>query len=76
MTTGGDANERGAHQMRQVAIVLANIAGANAEVEAMKAANHERRSHGYSDAYGDEQFREVINTWQIHSNAVITTLNQ
>jgi hypothetical protein len=72
----GAAMERAAQQMRQVAMVLANAAAANAEVESMKSANRVCRDQGITETYGEAAFSSVIERWALHPNAVITTLNQ
>lgn len=41
------------------AVLIAKAALLNAEVEGMKQANHDRRSHDYADAYTETDFYTV-----------------
>jgi hypothetical protein len=43
-----------AHNLRIWGLIQAEIA----HIEAMKAANHERFSNGYAQAYGEQSFEE------------------
>lgn len=76
MSREGEVMVRAAHQMRQVAMVLANVACATAEIESMKAANRTAKEQGRADHYGEAAFLQVIERNAIHQNAVVMTLNQ
>lgn len=62
--------------MRNVAIVMANVARAYVKIEAMKALNAERADRGHAQAYGEEAFHEIINDEGIGWNSVIGQLTQ
>ena len=46
------------------AVLIAKSALLNAEVEAMKHENHERRANGMGDAYGESDFYEAMKPLQ------------
>ena len=52
------------------------IAFLTVSLESMKAANRERDSQGYSDAYGEKAFADLGTRFQIHHNDVLTVFNQ
>lgn len=56
---------------QQAAYVFAQSAAAIAEIEAMKAANEARAASGDSPAYGEDAFRDLIDKYGLHHNAVI-----
>lgn len=58
----------------KVAFIQAQTVCAMAEIEAMKAANRVRQDQGYSDAYGEDDFRQVPDNFGIGHNAVIEYL--
>lgn len=58
------------------AFVFSQTACALIEMEAMKAANAERESQGYSLAYDEEAFLALIDRYAIHHNAVLTQLRE
>ena len=47
---------------RRTAIGFGRTVGVMAELELMKAANEERRSKGFSDAYGEDAFAVLVST--------------
>ena len=55
----------------KVAYINGQVACALIEMEAMKAANHERQQRGESDNYGEEAFMALIEKYCINHNAVI-----
>jgi hypothetical protein len=58
------------------AYVHAQSVAALAEIEAMKAANQHREMQGYTQAYGEEAFLEVVDKYRIGHNAVVETFNE
>lgn len=44
------------------------------ELEAMRAANRERESNGFSPAYGEDEFLALITRYGLHHNAVVSFL--
>lgn len=56
---------------QKVAYVMAQAACAIAEIEAMKAANRDRVSNGYSLAYAESDFFEVPQKYGIDHSSVI-----
>jgi hypothetical protein len=53
--------------------IFAQAVAAQAEIEAMKAANAHREMQGYSQAYGEDAFAAVVDKYGISHNAVLTT---
>jgi len=68
-------NSYDVRQMRQVALVLSQVAVLNARIEGMKAINVGRQTHGYSLAYEEDAFEKVIQESGLEYNDVLTTLN-
>lgn len=58
----------------RVAFVNAMVACALCELEAMKAANEERRDQGYALAYDEAAFMAVPEKYGIHHNQVLEYL--
>ena len=48
------------NKLQRCVQVFANAIGALAEIEMIKAANEERRRHDYADAYGEDEFYDVV----------------
>lgn len=61
-------------KMQKIAIVQAQVACALIRMEGMKAENTQRAVSGYSPAYADEAFSDVIYEECINHNAVMATL--
>lgn len=56
------------------AFIYAQSVCALAEIEAMKAANHERAEQNYALAYNETDFRDVPNRYGISHNAALQLL--
>lgn len=56
--------------------VYAQSVAAMAEIEGMKAMNEERRMQGYSIAYDEQSFLDVIQSYGLHHNAIVTTFQK
>jgi len=59
---------------QSAAFVNSQVACALAEIEMMKAANHERLSSGEALAYNDESFAEIQDRFGIGRNAVVQVM--
>jgi len=57
-------------------IISARTACALADIEAMKAENHNRANNGYSLAYGEEAFQKVVIEHRIGNNDIQELLNE
>jgi len=55
---------------QKAAYIYAQAACANAEIEAMKADNQYRKMRGGTIAYDGDAFREIIEKYGIHHNAI------
>lgn len=61
---------------QSAAYVTAQATAALIEAMGMVAANSERAANGYTIAYGDEDFRALIDQYGISHNAVLGTFQQ
>ena len=61
---------------QQAAYIYSQTVAASAELEAMKAANWMREMKGETIAYDETAFRQVINHYGIHHNAVLSLFQQ
>jgi len=61
-----------AYEGKQLAYVQSQTACALIEMEAMKAANDVARSKGCEPKYTEKDFRDLIGTYGIHHNAVMS----
>ena len=59
---------------QRVAFLMAQTVAAQIELEAMKAANTQREINGFSPAYDEAAFMELITKWKIGHNESILTL--
>jgi hypothetical protein len=57
---------------QKAAYLNSQVACALIEMAAMKAANSFREMQGYTIAYGEEAFHELITKYGIHHNAAMT----
>ena len=55
------------------AYVHAQSVAALATIEGMKAENKDRVAHGYTLAYDEAAFTDVINSYGLHHNAIVET---
>lgn len=62
------------NEVSRAAYVNAMAACAVIEMQAMLAANQARAMQSFSPAFGEEDFRALINQYGIHHNAVISYL--
>jgi hypothetical protein len=62
-------------EIRHAAFLISQAACAMIEMESMKAANVMREAQGFTIAYGEEVFLELLAKYGIHHNAAIKTLN-
>lgn len=56
------------------AYIVASAAAMLAEMESMKAANHERRVNNYPDAYTEKDFIRLIEKYGMDHNSIIRIL--
>lgn len=61
--------------MRQVAYVMSQSVAALCRLEGMKTLNAERARRGYTEAYVEADFEEIINEFGLGHNAVMGLLN-
>lgn len=54
---------------QKAAYVNAQAVAARIELESMLAANSERRSSGYADAYDEKAFLSLIDKYDLHHNS-------
>jgi hypothetical protein len=59
------------NEQQQASYVFAQAVAAMAEIESMKAANWMREMQGHTIAYGEEEFLDVIEKYQISNNAIL-----
>jgi len=57
---------------QSAAYVHAKSVAAQAEIEAMKAANAYREMQGHTIAYDEESFLAIIDRYGLHSKAIMT----
>jgi len=62
-------------KLENIAYINSQIACAQATIAGMQATNTERLANGYTVAYGEEEFENVINRFGLHHNSVLTTFN-
>lgn len=61
-------------KVEAAAFVISQSVAAQAEIEAMKAANQHREMQGYTQAYGEEAFLAIPDKYGLSHNAVTTLL--
>lgn len=59
---------------QRIAFVTAQAIAAEIEMVSMRAANAERESNGFSPAYGEKAFIDLIDKYGLSHNALIVTL--